>query len=234
MTNAESYKRLYKSRQNRILTGVCGGIGEYAHLDPTLVRIIWVILALVGGLGVILYIAAAILMPAAQSEASGRPSSPNEGTPSPKSSRSGGEILGALLIGVGLFLLLDNLDVLPGFRWLNWWGDLIWRLVAPLILILLGIFLISWHLRGKRRSAATSSSQYDASSRPVGKVLRRSRTDRKIFGVCGGISEYFSIDPTITRMLFVLFAFGSFGIALLVYIILAIAMPEEQLKSTPA
>jgi len=50
--------------------------------------------------------------------------------------------------------------------------------------------------------------------------------DKKLFGVCGGLGEYFGIDPTIVRIAF-LVAFFGFGTGLLVYLILAIAMPNE-------
>lgn len=56
--------------------------------------------------------------------------------------------------------------------------------------------------------------------------LTRSRHDRKIAGVCGGIGEYLGIDPTIVRILFVV-GFFLAGQSLLLYIILAIFMPEE-------
>ena len=56
-------KRLYKSQTNRKICGVCGGIGEYFNIDPTLVRVIWTILAFMGGSGVIAYIICAIIMP---------------------------------------------------------------------------------------------------------------------------------------------------------------------------
>jgi phage shock protein C len=56
--------------------------------------------------------------------------------------------------------------------------------------------------------------------------LTRSRYDRKIAGVCGGIADYLGIDPTIVRILFVVGFFVA-GQSLLLYIILAIFMPEE-------
>jgi phage shock protein C len=56
-------KRLYKSRTERMIDGVCGGIAEYFGVDPTLVRIATVLLVLAGGAGVVLYIAGMILMP---------------------------------------------------------------------------------------------------------------------------------------------------------------------------
>lgn len=58
-----SGKKLYKSRSNKILCGVCGGVGEYIGLDPVLVRIIFLLLCFAVGGGLILYIIAAIIMP---------------------------------------------------------------------------------------------------------------------------------------------------------------------------
>ena len=52
------------------------------------------------------------------------------------------------------------------------------------------------------------------------------RKDKKIFGVCGGLGDYFGIDPTIIRVLFLIALLG-FGSGLLLYIILAIVVPEE-------
>ncbi len=55
-------KRLKKSK-DRKLWGVCGGIAEYFDMDPTLVRIIWLLVVLCGGTGILAYIIAALLMP---------------------------------------------------------------------------------------------------------------------------------------------------------------------------
>jgi phage shock protein C len=56
--------------------------------------------------------------------------------------------------------------------------------------------------------------------------LYRSRTDRTIAGVCGGLAEYFSLDPTVVRLVFVImFLLGGHG--LLVYLILWVLMPEK-------
>lgn len=57
-------KHLSKSISNRMICGVCGGIGEYFHMDPTLIRLIWAILTVCGvGSGLVAYIIAAIIMP---------------------------------------------------------------------------------------------------------------------------------------------------------------------------
>ncbi len=57
-------KRLYRSRNERIFGGVCGGIGTYYNTDPNLIRILWVVLTLVSiGIGIVAYIVAWILIP---------------------------------------------------------------------------------------------------------------------------------------------------------------------------
>ena len=56
-------KRLYKSNQNKMLDGVCGGIAEYFGMDPTVVRLLWVLFCALGGSGIIAYIIAAVIIP---------------------------------------------------------------------------------------------------------------------------------------------------------------------------
>lgn len=56
-------KKLYKSETNRMIDGVCGGIAEYFAIDPTVVRVAWVIFSLLGFSGVIAYILAALIIP---------------------------------------------------------------------------------------------------------------------------------------------------------------------------
>lgn len=56
-------KTLYKSDSNRILGGICGGIGECLNIDPTIIRLIWVVVTLWGGSGILAYIIAMIVMP---------------------------------------------------------------------------------------------------------------------------------------------------------------------------
>ena len=56
-------KRLYKSNNNKMIDGVCGGIAEYFGIDPTLVRLGWAMFCVLGGSGVLAYIVAAIVIP---------------------------------------------------------------------------------------------------------------------------------------------------------------------------
>lgn len=56
-------KKLYKIEEGKKLCGVCGGIAEYLNIDATVARILWVILSLMCGSGLLLYIICAIIMP---------------------------------------------------------------------------------------------------------------------------------------------------------------------------
>ena len=56
-------KKLYRSQTNRKIAGVCGGIGEYVNLDPTVIRLIWVLLVFCAGTGLLAYLIAALIIP---------------------------------------------------------------------------------------------------------------------------------------------------------------------------
>ncbi len=56
-------KKLYKIDQGRKLCGVCGGVAEYLNLDPSVVRILWAVLSVPYGIGILLYFVAAFVLP---------------------------------------------------------------------------------------------------------------------------------------------------------------------------
>ncbi|MBO6047037.1 MAG: PspC domain-containing protein [Erysipelotrichaceae bacterium] len=56
-------KKLYRSTRDRKIAGVCGGIGEYANVDPTIIRAIFAIFAIWGGSGLLIYLALMFIMP---------------------------------------------------------------------------------------------------------------------------------------------------------------------------
>ena len=58
------YRKLTRSRENRMIYGVCGGLGEYLNVDPTIVRIIWIFFSLAGcGTGLLVYLVASVIIP---------------------------------------------------------------------------------------------------------------------------------------------------------------------------
>ena len=74
-------KRLHKSESDKKLCGVCGGIAEYFDIDPTLVRLAWIIFCLAGGSGVLGYIIAALVMPTADFKQTKRQAASHYGAP---------------------------------------------------------------------------------------------------------------------------------------------------------
>jgi len=224
-TNGQTSRRLYKSRRNKMIDGVCGGIAEYFDVDPTIVRIIWVLITLMGGSGFILYIVAMIIMPVNPEHIV---------TPQSTLAHPNGtdrrRFFGVMLVLIGAFILFMNVGWLAGF---GWWS-FSHRIMLPLLLILVGGFLVYIHTTKKNETQPQPSgvSNESAPLKPgEGKELYRSKTNRKIFGVCGGLAKYFDIDPTMVRFIFVALILMSFGWGLLIYIILGIVMPEEKMNT---
>jgi phage shock protein C len=91
-----------RSRSERVLAGVCGGVGRYLGVDPVLLRIAFIILALANGLGVIAYVVCWVAIPEE------RPDQPS-GPPSEPRRETGRLVLGGSLVVLGLVLLLDRL-----------------------------------------------------------------------------------------------------------------------------
>ena len=56
-------KKLYKSNTNKMICGVCGGLGEFFGIDPTTIRLVWAILGFMGGTGIVAYLIAAVIIP---------------------------------------------------------------------------------------------------------------------------------------------------------------------------
>lgn len=224
MTEHGEMRRLYKSRTDRMLDGVCGGVADYFGLDSTLVRLAWVLLTLVGGMGVVLYIIAMIIMPVNRGEMPAEPAAP------PAVRERNSKFWGILLVAIGTVWFLGNLG-LP--LWYRWWG-MAWDVVLPVMLILAGVAF----LFGGRNSfggaplpsvesPGTAPAPEDAAGTGRRARLFKSRAERKIFGVCGGVASYFGVDPTIVRLLFIVASFASFGFMLLLYVIMAIVTPRE-------
>ena len=102
-------RHLYRSVSDRYIAGVCGGFAEYFNIDPNLVRIVWAILALMGGIGVVAYIAAWIIVPE-----NPEPAAVVEKKATPKNA---GMVAGIILIALGLALLGDQLNLRYMFPW---------------------------------------------------------------------------------------------------------------------
>jgi phage shock protein C len=136
-----------------------------------------------------------------------------------------GTDLSALYVVIGVILILVGLGLLGGIPFLGWtgpWGVLrdimseVRRIGWPLAIIVLGVLVIVY----SRRPGAKLPSR-DAR-------LTRSRDKKVIAGVLGGLSDYFSVDVTVVRVAYILFAliFNAWGPLIIAYIAAAIIVPE--------
>jgi len=133
-------KKLYRSSTDKMVAGICGGLGEYLGVDPIVVRLVMVGLTLGGGSGVLLYIILAIIIP---KEPTGTTEEEMTETPKIKTKEDpsfdeategkGKNVLAVLVILAGIILLTNR--IIP-FNWFRW--DLFW----PVGLIMLGVYLI--------------------------------------------------------------------------------------------
>jgi phage shock protein PspC (stress-responsive transcriptional regulator) len=138
--------KLYRSRTNVILGGVCAGLADYLGLDATIVRIFFVILSTASGFGFPLYLVLWVILPR-QEEVPGdigqRMGSIGQeiGEAVRRQNPQKGMYIGLALIMAGIFFLLESLN-LPWLRWFN--PDLIW----PLLIIAGGAALLIRGLKG--------------------------------------------------------------------------------------
>ena len=123
--------RLHRSARDCICCGVCGGLAEYLAVDPSLVRVAFVIATLWGGIGLLLYVVLAFILPVDEYPADLAPLS------SPARTHV---LAGIILVVLGCLLLASNMGLAP---WLTW--NLFW----PSLLILVGLALL---LRQPRRT----------------------------------------------------------------------------------
>lgn len=217
-------KRLYRSRSDRLIDGVCGGLGAYFDVDPVWIRVGWVVLVLIGGwVPVLAYIAALIILPNAPREM-------DEALPYRRHGR--GYLFGIIMMAIGLLLLLSNFHLLPWEIWRVW--RIPWEMIWGIGLVLLGLMLILF-----RRKDAEETDDEAASTGPRRRLLR-ARSDRMIGGVCGGLAVYFGVDPSLVRFGWVVVTLapawagaGSVAIGILAYVAMLIIVPQEPRTQIP-
>jgi len=133
-------KKLYRSQNQRILAGVCGGLGEYFEVDPVVIRLIWIIFIVFGGVGLIAYLLAWIIIPKPLILEQSENSKINPPSIKGNDSSTGQLFWGILLIVIGI-LIIANKCFCTGFA-LHSLIRMFFRYFLPAILIALGIFVI--------------------------------------------------------------------------------------------
>jgi phage shock protein C len=125
---APGSRRLHRSRDDRVIAGVCGGLGEYFGVDAVLVRIAALVLLFAGGAGALLYLIGWVAMPE-ESETEAVGATTGAAPVSPPAERTSGAVaLGILFVLLGAFFLVDEI-----------WSDfLAWKYIWPIVLIAVG------------------------------------------------------------------------------------------------
>ena len=198
-------QRITRSQSDRLLTGVCGGVADYFSIDPTVVRLIWIFFTLFGGSGLLAYIIATLLIPDSNSQERYFKLDSLKSNP----------LWGVLFIFSGLILFLQYDHIFYLF-WASFWGNFI-NISIAFVLLGIGIYLLY-----NRQSQIKSNNK-----NVLGNPLHLSIEDKKLAGVCGGFGESLVIDPNIVRVLWVFGTFMSIGVGVLLYIILALILPEK-------
>lgn len=198
-------QRITRSQADRLLTGVCGGVADYFSIDPTVVRLIWIFFTLFGGSGLLAYIIATLLIPDSKSQERYFKLDSLKSNP----------FWGVLFIFSGLILFLQYDDIFYLF-WASFWGNFI-NISIAFVLLGIGIYLLY------NRQSQIKSINKNVLANP----LHLSIDDKKLAGVCGGLGESLVIDPNIVRVLWVFGTFMSIGVGVLLYIILALILPEQ-------
>ncbi len=199
-------QKLYRSQINRMIGGVCGGMAEYFNIDPNLMRLLWVVLAFLGGSGILIYIASLIIIP----------NNPDQQVPDKRDNVIKDKSLfwGSLLIVIGLFLFFRQLGLFYAFRFWH----IPWQSVWAIVLILIGAVLL---FNKSRKDKAEDAGE------GMEKKLYRSRHQKMIAGICGGLAEYFDFDVSIIRILWVIGTLFSAGVGIVVYIVMLIVFSEQ-------
>ncbi|MFC1648593.1 PspC domain-containing protein [Nanoarchaeota archaeon] len=123
-------KKLYRSKKDKMIAGVCGGIAESLDIDAVWIRLAAVLLAMANGIGIVAYIVAWIIVPQNPKQ-KGENSKAEDVVSKLESKDRGTVVIGVILLLVGLFLLFKKL--FPA-----WNFDLMW----PSLLIILGLYLL--------------------------------------------------------------------------------------------
>ena len=233
---------LFRHPTEKLVGGVCGGLGDYFGWDPVLVRILWVVATLsTGGSGFLAYLALWTLLPVGTSEG---------GQTRPAAIELNERNMGraaSVLIVLGAVWLLSNLGIMSFF-----WGTF-WAIVStvfwPALLIGAGYLLLSntkkqeWNTRWNDASGRVKT-RFENRKMPSGTEfksgissgisaarkrvpLARSRSDRMLMGVCGGIAQRIGIDANLVRLVWGAFAIGSAGMVALLYVAIGLFLPEE-------
>jgi phage shock protein PspC (stress-responsive transcriptional regulator) len=198
--------KLSKSNYNKIILGVCGGLGEYFSIEPVFFRLLFLFSILLGGWGIILYLITALLMPRNNDE--------NEIDESAleniRKSNNVSLIAGIILLA-GLYLIFDNLGYFDFLSRLGIPSEFVLALIIGVIIF----FVFSLHSPVKVE-------------KEVPERFTRSSEKALLGGVCAGFADYIGVSANSIRLIAVFLSFVTLGIPVLIYLFFLSIIPKEE------
>ena len=154
-------KKLYRSNNQKVVAGVCGGLSEYFNVDVTIIRLIWVLAFFAWGVGFLVYIISAIIIPTAASESTegttitdedGNQTFVPNGTKSQEVHQGNSDgknnsqlFIGLAMVIIGILILMDKYipfrEIIRSFRGYAW----------PIILLVVGTLIVISSVRSEER-----------------------------------------------------------------------------------
>ncbi len=226
---ATGRRMIYRHTTDRSLGGVCAGLADFLHWDPVLVRALWVVATFAtSGAGFMVYLLLWLLLPVGtQATGQQRPAAI-------QFNRIGSSRIATVLVVLGGLWLLSNLGILPALTHVA--GGFLEFFFWPLLLIGIGYLLLRGRGDGLRARFDDMRSSVGEGVRGANSTvrgvsaempIRRSRTNRMVLGLCGGLSNRLGVDANLIRLAWVILSLGTLGLGMLIYFAVALVVPEE-------
>ncbi len=223
-------KTLYKSSSNKMISGVCGGLGEYFNLDPSVLRIALVAFTVItlpvfGPFVFLAYLVCVFIVPRNPDQTRANETNETSGTGDSDQAGQVGQVGQAGQVKTennsmvwGILLILLAVVVLT-YSYSS--GPAHFSFLLPLVpvaVIAVAVFIL-FNYRGQIMDFFRHRRLY------------RLREGKKIFGVCVGLADSFDLDPTLVRIGFFLAFLFSVGTVTLLYLFMAFVMPVGRPES---
>jgi len=198
-------KRLKRSSNDRIIFGICAGLAVHYSVTTNLVRLLFALSSLLGGLGAFVYMILFFVIPI---DDVGKTDINRD-----LLSRNTKSALGIALIIIGFYFLIIPAKFFP----VAFWFKLPTEILFSIVFVLAGVWI------QKRYRLNHSKATPAAFDRP--------KNGRILLGVCIGLSEYLGTYTIIVRLLFVVFAFVTMGLGIVLYFLMALLSKQERVVS---
>lgn len=196
-------KTLSRSKSDKVFLGICAGLADYHSVNPNLVRLLFALSILLGGLGaaiyLILFFFVAHSKPLDESEVSKKTQSQNKKA-----------LLGITLITVGFYFIVMPTNYFP----LAFLFFIPTKILFPIVFLFAGIW-IQKNYHSKTDMAVKSNFQ-------------RPTKGRLFLGVCVGLAQYLETYALVIRLLFVVFTFATSGVGILIYFLVVLLSKQKR------